>query len=366
MKILLTTGIFPPEVGGPATYSALMQKELSKRGISVTILPFREVRHLPRWIRHFVFFCKVISLGRKMDLLYSQDPLSVGFPTMLASKLLGKPFIVRIAGDYAWEQATQRFQVTDSIDDFQKKTYGFQTELMRIIQKCTARMAHVVINPSQYFRNLVADWVPGKVNAMAIYNGIDFSEIAKNQTRYQPRTLISAGRLLPWKGFDTLIRVMARLPDWKLYIAGDGPERDRLEQLVKVSNIFGRVVFFGNIPRLDLLKKIQECEIFILNTTFESFSFQVVEAMYAGTPVITTNIGNLREIIEDGAEGVLVSPNNEQMIINAIEKIHNDKTFREQIIKNALKKSESFSIESTVEKTVEVMMNVVKNQNLVI
>jgi len=360
-KILLTTGIFPPEIGGPATYSALLEKELPKFGIVVEVLPFRVVRHLPRWIRHLVFFFKVLNRGRKVDVLYSQDPLSVGFPTMLVAKILGKPFVVRIAGDYAWEQATQRFGVTDSIDDFQNKKYGFQTELMRFLQKTTASMAEVVISPSKYFANLVSNWRPASIKSLAIYNGIDFADIANNDGKFEPKTIISAGRLVPWKGFPALIEVMQDLPDWKLFIAGDGPDKEKLTQLIKYKNLEDRVWLLGKMDRKDLLNKMQKCEIFVLNTAFESFSFQIVEAMFAEVSVISTNIGNISEIVDDGESGLLVSPNNKKEILEAIHKL-SDISLRTKIITNAKAKAKLFSIEKTMTKTAEVIASLIQNQ----
>lgn len=359
MKILITTGVYPPEIGGPATYTALMEKEIPKHGTEVSVLPFRVVRHLPRWIRHFVFFWKVVTLGKKADVLYAQDPLSVGFPTMAASKFLRKPFVVRIAGDYAWEQAVQRFGVTDTIDDFQKKRYGFKTELMRFIQKTTARNAVRVINPSKYFRDLVAAWAPGKIDAVAIYNGIDFPDSAESGEK-EPMTIISAGRLLPWKGFDTLIRMMQKLSGWKLYIAGDGEELQNLKDLARVQSVSDKVIFLGNLDRNNLLQKIKNSEIFILNTSFESFSFQVVEAMHCRTPVITTNIGNLPEIIDDGREGILIQPNDEAALIAAIDKLHKETEFRNTIVTNAANKAMQFSINTTVELTLSLMKEVIE------
>ncbi|MEK7669407.1 MAG: glycosyltransferase [Patescibacteria group bacterium] len=360
-KILLTTGIFPPEIGGPATYSALLQKELPKFGIEVEVLPFSTVRHLPRWIRHLVFLFKVLNRGRKVDLLYSQDPLSVGFPTMLSAKLfLGKPFLVRIAGDYAWEQATQRFGITDSIDDFQNKKYGFQTELMRLLQKTTAGMADAVISPSQYFAKLVSGWWPEKIKSQAIYNGIDFSDIANNDGDFESKTIISAGRLVPWKGFDCLIEIMRDLPDWKLFIAGDGSDKDKLSKLINDKSLEDKVFLLGKMDRKDLINKMQKCEIFVLNTTFESFSFQIVEAMFAGVPVISTNIGNISEIIDDGAEGLLVEPNNKEAILGAVKKLA-DSALRAKIITQAKNKASLFSIEKTMTKTSEIIISLTQN-----
>ncbi len=359
IKILLTTGIYPPEIGGPATYTALLEKEMPKRGIEVEVLPFRTVRKFPKIIRHLVFFIKALLGGRDKDLLYTQDAVSVGFPTMLAAKILRKPFLIRVPGDYAWEQSTQRFGVKETIDEFQNKKYGWRVELLRKIEAATVRNANLAITPSKYFRDLVARWNPGKDNVAAIYNGIDFSQIAENKNDHEKRTIITAGRLVPWKGFDVLIEMMTELPDWKLFIAGDGPEKDKLSKLVADLGLGGRVFLLGQMGRADLFKKMQACEIFVLNTSFESFSFQIVEAMYAGLPVITTNIGNLSEIIDDGKEGILVSPNDQKAILEAVNKLQNGE-FRLKITENAKRKAADFSLERTLEKTAEAIRGLLK------
>jgi len=74
MKILIATGIYPPDIGGPATYSKLLKDELPDRGIDVKVLSFGEVRHLPKIIRHFSYFLKVLKLGKGANVIYAQDP----------------------------------------------------------------------------------------------------------------------------------------------------------------------------------------------------------------------------------------------------------------------------------------------------
>jgi glycosyltransferase involved in cell wall biosynthesis len=108
------------------------------------------------------------------------------------------------------------------------------------------------------------------------------------------------------------------------------------------------------------MDKIQQAEIFALNTSFESFSFIVVEAMSLGTPVITTNVGNLSEIIDDSKEGLLIEPNNSKSFQEAVAKLQKS-SFREEIIKNAKVKSEEFGIE-TMKKTAEVMTGLINRK----
>ena len=66
--------------------------------------------------------------GRNADIIFAQDPVSVGFPAACAAKILRKKFLLKIVGDYAWEQGMQRFGISDLIDEFQRKKYGFAVE----------------------------------------------------------------------------------------------------------------------------------------------------------------------------------------------------------------------------------------------
>lgn len=358
MKILVATGIYPPDIGGPATYSKLLCDELPKRGHIVEILSFGEVRGLPKIIRHAAYFFKVLKRGRKCDIIFAQDPMSVGLPSMLASKILRKKFLIRVAGDYAWEQAVQRFNITDGIDEFQSKKYALKVELLRFIQKFVVIKADKVITPSHYFKNIVSGWINGGDKVETIYNGIDLSSnhIAVQKSKNSSlKKIISAGRLVPWKGFVTLIKIIKCLPEWQLIIAGDGPTKKELKNLIISLGLEDRVKLPGAMPRDELLSELQMSDLFVLNTSFESFSFQTVEAMHLGVPVIVTNIGNLKEIVEDGKEGILIEPDNEEQILSAIKKIDEDKNFRNSIIDNAKKKSEKFSIKNTLDRLEDVM-----------
>lgn len=367
IRVLVATGIYPPDIGGPATYTVLLENELPARGFKVGVLAFTKYRSMPKIIRHLAYFWKCLWLLRRHDMVYAQDPVSVGLPSMLAARILRKPFIIRIAGDYAWEQAAQRFGIKDSIDDFSRyarspegrQKYPWQVRLMLRVQKFVANHAKIIITPSKYFQKLVSGWVKNPEKAKAIYNGIDLGnqELGIRNYENKEKFILSAGRLVPWKGFDVLIEIMKDLPDWKLVIVGDGPEREKLELRIKNYELGDRVTLAGSLSREKLMDLLRKASVFVLNTAFESFSFQVVEAMNAGTPVVTTNIGNLPEIIENNKEGILVQPNNKTEILAAIRRIASDKNFREEIVKNAKEKAKQFSIEKTVDQLEEILKN---------
>jgi len=350
IKILLVTGIFPPEIGGPATYSQLLKDHLPGFGFAVEVLSFGSVRHWPKGLRHWLFFRQVMNKAKGADFIFAQDTVSVGLPAALAAKILSKPLVLRVPGDYAWEQSVQRFKVGDNIDQFQNKRYGFKTEFLRRCQSWVANRACLVIAPSLYFKNLVSGWVKNPKKVMVIYNGIDWPKEKIKVKNYSSREklIISAGRLVPWKGYAVLIKMLAQLPDWRLEIFGSGPDELYLSQLIADLNLGSRVVLMGAVAKEKLYQRAGQSRLFILNTSFESFSYQIVEMMSLGVPVIATNIGNLAEIITDQVSGILVEPDNLPQLLSAVTKIDSDELFRERLVAAAAARARDFTIDKTL------------------
>ena len=347
-KILLATPLYPPEIGGPATYSALLEKELPKKGADLKLVAFRDSRQLPKVIRHIHYFVELLKAMGDCQVVFAQDTVSVGLPAMLAAKVRRRKFMLRVPGDYAWEQSVQRYAVKDSIDDFQNKKYGWRVEFLRFLQIMVAKGADVVITPSDYFNRLVSGWGVQAEKVKTIYNGLDLNIEAIQVENAKPKTMITAGRLVPWKGIAGLIKLLTQLPDWNLEIVGDGPDRKRLEEIAKEVGVSDRVKFHGSISRTEVFARIQAADVFVLNTEFESFSFQVVEAMYSGTPVVTTNVGSLPELIEHGVHGLLVNPGDSQAIKEAVLSTKSEPGIWQTRTESAKEKAKLFSIDNTV------------------
>src|SRR3990167_1262831 len=98
-RILIATGLYPPDIGGPATYSKLLFDKLYTYDVQVEVAWFGEVRYLPKIIRHIVYFFMVIKKSKGMDAIYAQDPLGTGFPAMFAAMATRKRFFLKIVGD---------------------------------------------------------------------------------------------------------------------------------------------------------------------------------------------------------------------------------------------------------------------------
>ncbi len=327
MKVLIATGLYPPEIGGPATYSKLLETELPKRGIEVVVLPFRAVRRYPRVIRHIAYFFMLIKARHGVDIIFAQDPLSVGLPASLASLVLQKIFILKIVGDYAWEQATQRSGYLGTPEEFQSASVGVTPTLLRILERFVAWRAARIVVPSKYLADIVQLWGVDAKKITVIYNGVTIGdvgvkEVIRGVLNFKGRLLISVGRLVPWKGFDVLIKVFAKLkkkfPDLTLFIAGDGPDADRLLGIAQKNRIEQSIIFSGAVDHDALLRYVKAADVFVLNTSYEGFSHQILETMAVGVPVVTTHVGGNPEIITDGQTGYLVKPNDESALASRI------------------------------------------------
>ncbi|MFA6254115.1 MAG: glycosyltransferase family 4 protein [Candidatus Paceibacterota bacterium] len=358
--ILIATGLYPPDVGGPATYSYLLNQELPRRGWEVKILSFGEVRSWPKIIRHLAYGWKVFRLVRHYQIIYVQDPVSVGLPVCLACALARRSFILKIVGDYAWEQGSQRFGVIDLLDDFslEYKKYIWPVKLLKLIQRGVARRAQKIIVPSNYLKKIVSNWGVNSDKIKVIYNAFNSPEILPEKEVLQRelglsgQIIISAGRLVPWKGFTLLIEIMPELlavyPGLKLYIIGDGPDHDRLEKLITNKEMSGCIFLLGRLAQKELLKFIKAADLFVLNTSYEGFSHQLLEVMWCETPIVTTAVGGNVELIKDKENGLLVNFNDSSAMERTIKSVLADRQLASRLANNAQQTIAGFSRERMI------------------
>jgi glycosyltransferase involved in cell wall biosynthesis len=368
-NILITTGIFPPDIGGPATYSKLLLDELPRHGLDVKVLSFGEVRRLPKIIRHVFYFFKVLNRGRRADIIYAQDPVSVGLPSAFASYVLQKKFLLKMVGDYAWEQ--MHVENNDKFvtpEEFQSGKYDFRTEIRRGVERWVASRTEKVIVPSKYLKKIVSMWGVRKDKIQVIHNGFKYNQESGNKEtvrallQFEGDLVISVGRLVPWKGFDTLIKIFPQIKnkfkDAKLMIAGSGPDKERLQKLIDEKGLQDYIALTGGLDRDVLLRYIKASDLFVLNTGYEGFSHQLLEVMDIGIPVVTTNVGGNPELIEDKKTGLLTRFNDEKGLEKAIIKLLDDKSYADKLVAEAKKKVQEFGEERMVKDTASMLKNI--------
>lgn len=367
-NILVATPLYPPEMGGPATYTSMLEEHLPSYGYELTVVPFGKVRHLPKVIRHIAYLRLLLREGRACDLIYTLDGVSVGLPARIASVLLQKRLILRVPGDYAWEQGQQRFGVTQTLDDYAgggyKKT-GVMVRLLRWLQTGTANRAVKIITPSNYMRDIVSSWGIPKEKIATVYSALFPLEVTapreelRRQLAYDGFVIVSAGRLVPWKGFPTVIKMVAELreaiPNVTLVIAGDGPVETELQALVKELGLEQTVRLVGRLSKDALGATIKAADVFVLNTAYEGLSHQLLEVMDLKVPIVTTAVGGNPELITHDKTGYLCAFDDQEALLEAVRDLAHTDAIRERLVVNAKGRANDFRKEKVVQDLVQVL-----------
>ena len=118
LKILICSGIYPPDIGGPAKYAKNLKEELLRMGHSVRVLAYGAEKKLPIGVRHFWYFLRTIFVLPKTDLIIGLDIFSTGLPAVLAGKIFGRKVILRVGGDFLWETFVESTGKLIKLKDF--------------------------------------------------------------------------------------------------------------------------------------------------------------------------------------------------------------------------------------------------------
>lgn len=375
MKVLVATGLYPPEIGGPATYAVLLESLLPEKAIAVEVVPFLKVRRYPKIIRHVLYAYLLWNKSKTSDIMYALDPISVGLPALLIARIRRIPFLIRLGGDYAWEQGVGRFGITETLDQFisKKSRRPILVSIFALLQSWVTKQATYVVAPSKYLKSIIASWGVTSERIVVINSAVSPQVITETKEAIRTRlctsypSIVSAGRLVPWKGFSVLIDVIAtlkeRYPDISLIIAGDGTELSALTAKVKTLELEKNINFIGRATKEDLGATIKAADIFVLNTAYEGLSHQLIEVMDIGTPIVTTTVGGNPELINDSSIGLLVEFNNHQALVAALLLLLEDETMRSTMAKAAQVRARDFSESIMIEKIETLLRNVYESES---
>jgi glycosyltransferase involved in cell wall biosynthesis len=374
MKLLIVTGIFPPDSGGPSSYVSQLCKTLqSDKDIKIEALitladdpkatsevysfPIIKIRRSLFYpFRFFVTIVKIVFYGLKSDAIYLNGLV---FEGIIASKILiDRPVAVKVVGDLIWEKAKNKNLTSLSIDEFQYiKGWGWLS-LLRKLQSWYIAKSDIVITPSEYLRKMVIGWGIKLNNVRVIYNSIAFKELKARRSKSKKYDVITVSRLVSWKGVDSLIEICLR-NKWRLRIVGDGPEMNRLVSIVDKKTDL--VSFSGILPYGEVQSEIADSKIFVLNSTYEGLPHIVLEAKLAGTPVIATASGGTPETIDHMINGILVNVSNNNDLSNAISFLLDSYERRNVLVKNSYKQiNELFSFDVMMEETKKTLLRIAK------
>jgi glycosyltransferase involved in cell wall biosynthesis len=321
MKVVIVSGIWPPDVGGPASHAPELADFLHRRGHRVHVVTTADSapaqrpypvdwmpRRYPPGVRHFFGAGLVHRAARDADVVYSTGMLGRS-----AFGSMRKPLVVRLAGDPAYERALRRGLTKAPLDVFQRE-HG--ARVLRRVRDFELRRAARIVVPSQALADVVRGWgfaadvIPHAVSAPAL------PDVAR-------QGLVFAGRLVPQKALSVAFEAVRRNPDVTLTVAGDGPERAKVEALAPPN-----VCFVGAQPREKVFELLHAADATLLSSDWESFSLVAAESLAVGTPVIAAAAGGVGEVVEHERNGLLVPPGE---LADAIQRYFADPELRERL-----------------------------------
>jgi len=372
-RILLATNIFPPDIGGPATFIDDLGAVLAANGYDISVVCFSKQRDVPDdTYRNFPVYrvpyipggfsrplmnLTLFRLLRHHDVVFCNTLENYVRPL---TKWLGIPYILKIVGDTAWETAQNRGKTTDTIDTFQSQSHRGHIAYLAHKRRLAAQKAYRVITPSQYLKRIVSGWdvTPNKINV--VYNGVrlnEFTPYAPKQRKTAHLKMIFVGRLVRWKGLNHILEAMVRVENISLDVVGGGPEHDTLRAFCLSHSL--PVTFLGNIPRYQVKEKIHESDVLLLPSSYEGLSHTLIEACAVGVPCITSTSGGNPEVITHNETGITVPYGDVKALQQAIYQLRDDEDMRYTLAKQAKKSSYQFDFNTTVEQTIKEILSAV-------
>jgi glycosyltransferase involved in cell wall biosynthesis len=347
VRVLIVSGIWPPDVGGPASHAPDVAQFLRGRGHEVEVVttadaapPARPypVRAVPRrhrvGVRHYRGAALVRRRARNADVVYTTGMFG---RSAVGSALARKPYVVKLTADPAFERSRRRGFVEGNVDDFQGDSGGPAVALLRFARDVELRHAAHVFTPSAYLRELALGWgvAPQRVsvlpNPSPVVGQLGQRDELRREFGLNGATLAFAGRLTAQKSLERALEAVADADGVKLVIAGEGPEREPLQTRAGELGIGDRVTFLGAQPRERIVELFHAADATILSSSWENFPHTVVEALAVGTPVLAMQAGGVSEVVHDGVNGLLVAAGDTAALGEAVRRYFADDELRERL-----------------------------------
>ena len=336
MRVLVTVGIFPPDIGGPATFvpkiAKYFQDELNyeieiltlsdnkNSNINDDFSVKRIDRNLPIIYRWLKTIFTIYKLGKNKDLIFVNG---LGTEATIANIFLNKKIIRKIVGDPVWERAYSKAKISESFDEFQVKNYGFSISFQKKVRSFSIKKSDIVVTPSKHLKNFILN-LGFKNKIEIINNGVFIPEENTNIFTNDQINITIVSRLVSHKNIKKIIRAISDLNDPLIYlnIIGDGPELNQLQKISLESNNKDNIIFHGKLNRDEIDHIFLNSDIYIQASNYEGLPHSLLEAMSYGIPVLCTPVGECKEILGNEDRGYIldlpVSKNNIKSKISQI------------------------------------------------
>jgi glycosyltransferase involved in cell wall biosynthesis len=349
MRIAFLTGIWPPDVGGPATHGPDFARYLVGRGHVVRVVTMGDgepserpcevevvSRRLPFPLRYGSVALRGARAAGRSDVVYASATYAAA---AAAAKLARRPLVAKLVSDPAYERAQRYRLFRGSLEEFQHAR-SRPVLVLKALRTASLRAARTIVVPSAYLAEIAAGWDLGRERIHVLTNPAPPPRDVEAES-LAAGTFVFVGRLTRQKALHTALEAIELVPQARLVLVGDGPERAELERLAG-----DRVEFRGVLPRDEALRVVAGAEAGLLSSDWENLPHSAVEALSVGVPVVSTAVGGVPEVVRDGENGLLVAPGRPGELAAALRRLLEEPGLRERLAAAAKPSVEAISSEA--------------------
>lgn len=353
MRLLFFAQSFLPVVGGAELFLDGLARRLVERGHAVTVIaarkrgldntldaPYRLLRYTKpfyrrAWPSYGAVHLLRAHLAEPPDIVHAHGTYPPGYAVAAYARPAKRPWVVRPIG----------FDILP--DEPLRKDPVLEARIAR-----TLRAATRVVAQSVELGELVRELGVPAERIVRIPNAVDAFSAPREPAR-EP-TVAALGIFHAKKGFDVLLRAFAsvreRVPNAKLIVAGDGEQRAALEAQVDALGLRRSVSLPGLLRGAAKTDLLRSAWVFVSSARREPFSNANLEALAAGLPMVVTAVGGNREIVAAGENGLLVAPEDERGLANALVELLGDAAARERFGRASSERAKEYAWSSIVDR----------------
>ncbi len=337
--VVIASGIFPPDIGGPAFHIQRLVREFTSLGVKVSVVTYaraskghlnenfditRIPSSLPILLRGLAYMASLFVSSVSYHNIFAQDLTATGLPAMIIKKILPhKRLVIRIGGDLLWERKTESGETTVSNLEYYNND-SYKSEFIYKVCKAVMDSADQLIVTADFVKDIYVRFYGISPDKILVLKNT-FPKVipsALDIPYTEEKTILFAGRFIKFKNVSRLIRafisIYEEIKPAKLVLVGEGPEKDKYIEIIDASSIKDKIQIISTLPQKELFLQIQKSSLCVCPSWTEPNSNFILECMSYGRPVLLTRNNGLSITLP---EEMLFSYDNEKELCDKIKSL---------------------------------------------
>ena len=293
MKIVIATGIYPPEIGGPSYYAKGLEDALSGLGHEVSVVTYCSVRKYPMGVSHLLYFFRILPVLKGADAVIALDTASVAIPAWLACRIRGVRLMIRTGGDFVWEHYLERTRNLIPLPFFydEARDLSWKERLIYVLTRLVVRRSTMVFSTEMQRDVWIRAYGMNPQQTKIIGNAVD-----------EPLASAPAEK----KNFLWYVRDIAMKNGAHVRSAFAAAKKQHPDIELKE----------GSLPKAELLERMRTCYAVILPSVTEISPNYILDALRFKKPFIMDKYSGYAPWL--APYGTVVNPLDENDIAQAI------------------------------------------------